>query len=102
MTSAEIVHELRAARPAAPYALRARVEAIAASTPAPRPSVVSRFLPRRRGPPGGPPAGHDDGGTGCPGAAPRPRAAGGRQPHDPGRRHRRALGGHAAGTPDDA
>jgi len=48
MTSAEIVHELRAARPAAPYALRARVEAIAASTPAPRPSVASRFLPRRR------------------------------------------------------
>ncbi len=48
MTSAEIVHELRAARPAAPYALRTRVEAIAATTPALRPSVAGRFLPRRQ------------------------------------------------------
>jgi uncharacterized protein DUF4349 len=49
MTSAEIVHELRGARPAAPPLLRARVEAIAASTPAPRPSFAARLLPRRRG-----------------------------------------------------
>ena len=48
MTSADFVHELRAARPTAPYALRARVETIAASTPQPRPSVASRFLPLRR------------------------------------------------------
>ncbi len=48
MTSAEIVHELRAARPAAPYALRTRIEAMPASTATPRPSVASRFLPRRR------------------------------------------------------
>ena len=49
MTSAEIVRELRAARPAAPHVLRARVEAIAASTPpAPRPSLAGRLLPRRR------------------------------------------------------
>lgn len=48
MTSAEIVHDLKAARPTAPYAVRARVEAIAATTPASRPSVAGRFLPRRR------------------------------------------------------
>ena len=49
MTSAEIVRELRASRPAAPHVLRARVEAIAASTPpAPRPSLAGRLLPRRR------------------------------------------------------
>ena len=48
-TSAEIVRELRASRPAAPHVLRARVEAIAASTPpAPRPTIAGRLLSRRR------------------------------------------------------
>ena len=48
MTSAEIVRELRAARPAAPPLLRARVEALAASTPLPSTSLAGRLLPRRR------------------------------------------------------
>ena len=48
MTSAEILHELRTTRPAAPLALRARIDEIAVSTPAPRAARAGRFLPRRR------------------------------------------------------
>ena len=46
MTSADIVRELHAARPVAPEALRARVEATAATPPLQRPST--RRLARRR------------------------------------------------------
>ena len=48
MTSAEIVQELRAARPPAPTRLHAHVAAIAASTPPARTSLAGRLLPRRR------------------------------------------------------
>jgi Domain of unknown function (DUF4349) len=48
--SPELIHELKASRPAAPAALRARVRELAAQeSPAPAPRAVSRFrLPIRR------------------------------------------------------
>ena len=48
MTSADIVNELRASRPAAPQALRDRVTAISLRQPAPRVGLLARVLPRRR------------------------------------------------------
>jgi hypothetical protein len=48
MTSAEIVDQLRSARPTASPVLRARVAAIATSTPVVRPSLAERLRPRRR------------------------------------------------------
>lgn len=48
MTSADIVHELRSARPTAPDALRARVASLAHSEPTPRVGLAARFAARRR------------------------------------------------------
>lgn len=47
MTSAEILSELRAARPVAREALRERIAALAATEPASRPSLLDRLRPRR-------------------------------------------------------
>jgi hypothetical protein len=49
MTSADVIQELRAARPGADDALRARVQAIAAREPERRPSPFARFTGWRRG-----------------------------------------------------
>src|SRR5262245_26564358 len=48
MTAAEIVTELRSARPVASEALRLRVTEIAAAGPAPRPSRLAGWRRRRR------------------------------------------------------
>jgi hypothetical protein len=47
MTAAEIVSELRSARPAAGDELRERIRALATREPPPRPSLVGRLRPRR-------------------------------------------------------
>ena len=47
MTSAELITELQAARPAADSALRSRVRAIAAAEPVRRAPLFTRFSPRR-------------------------------------------------------
>jgi hypothetical protein len=47
MTSAELITELQASRPAADVALRDRVRAIASADPTPRPARFARFSPRR-------------------------------------------------------
>ena len=47
MSSADLITELRAARPVAGEALRERVRALSAGAPAPRPSLAARLRPLR-------------------------------------------------------